>query len=140
LKDELSQALRDIFNCITKDDARQRLKSVISKYDKIAPEWCRFLEEDIEECFAVYALPRDFHRKLRTVNGLELVNREIKRRTRVATIFPNSASCLRLVSALLVEIHEDWLQMKMPYVHMAQRQKSTMTNDDNLTIYRKKVA
>jgi transposase-like protein len=98
------------------------------------------VEENIEECFAIYALPRDFHRKLRTVNGLELINREIKRRTRVATIFPNSASCLRLVSALLIEIHEDLLQLKMPYVHMAQRLNSTTANDDTLLIYRKKVA
>lgn len=139
LKDELSLALRDIFNCLTKDDARSKLAATVDKYQKIAPEWCRFLEESIEECFAVYALPRDFHRKLRTVNGLELVNREIKRRTRVATIFPNSASCLRLVSALLIEINEDWLQMKMPYVHMGLR-NSTVTNDDVVSIYRKKVA
>jgi transposase-like protein len=134
LKEELSQALKDIFNCLTKDDARQRIAATVAKYQKIAPEWCRFLEENIEECFAVYAFPRDFHRKLRTVNGLELVNREIKRRTRVAPIFPNSASCLRLVSALLIEIHEEWLQMKMPYLHMGQRQISTMTNDDTFTI------
>ena len=140
LKEELGQALKDIWSCLTKDEARQRLQLTLDKYQKIAPEWCRFLEENIEESFAVYALPRDFHRKLRTVNGLELVNREIKRRTRVATIFPNSASCLRLVSALLIEIHEDWLQLKMPYVHMAQRQKSMMANDDTLMIYRKKVA
>ena len=140
LREELGQALRDIFSCVTKDEARQKLRTTIESYHKSAPEWCRFLEENIEECFAIYALPRDFHRKLRTVNGLELVNREIKRRTRVATIFPNSASCLRLVSALLIEIHEDWLQLKMPYVHMGQRQKSTMTNDDTFAIYRKKVA
>lgn len=140
LREELGQALKDIFSCLTKDEARQRLQVAIGKYQKIAPEWCRFLEENIEECFAVYALPRDCHRKMRTVNGLELINREIKRRTRVATIFPNSASCLRLVSALLIEIHEDWLQLKIPYVHMAQRQKSTMANDDTFEIYRKKVA
>lgn len=140
LREELGQALRDIFSCVTKDEARQKLRGTIESYHKSAPEWCRFLEENIEECFAIYALPRDFHRKLRTVNGLELVNREIKRRTRVATIFPNSASCLRLVSALLIEIHEEWLQLKMPYVHMGQRQKSTMANDDTFAIYRKKVA
>ena len=140
LKEELGQALKDIFSCSTKEDARQKLHTTITTYAKIAPEWCRFLEEQIEECFTVYALPRDFHRKLRTVNGLELVNREIKRRTRVATIFPNSASCLRLVSALLIEIHEEWLQLKMPYVHMGLRSKSTMAQTENFTIYRKKVA
>lgn len=140
LREELGQALRDIFSCVTKEEARQKLRATIESYHKSAPEWCRFLEENIEECFAIYALPRDFHRKLRTVNGLELVNREIKRRTRVATIFPNSASCLRLVSAILIEINEDWLQLKMPYVHMGQRQKSTVANDDTFAIYRKKVA
>lgn len=139
LKEELSQALRDVFASFNRDEARQRLAATISKYQKIAPEWCRFLEEDIEECFTVYSLPRAFQRKLRTVNGLELVNREIKRRTRVATIFPNSASCLRLVSALLVETHEDWLQLKTPYLPMGMR-NSTMANDDIVSIYRKKVA
>jgi transposase-like protein len=79
-------------------------------------------------------LPRDFHRKLRTVNGLELINREIKRRTRVATIFPNSASCLRLVSALLIEIHEEWLQLKMPYLHMGQRKKSCPSSRSQVSL------
>lgn len=64
LKEELGQALKDIWNYPTKDEARQRLHLTLNKYQKIAPEWCRFLEENIEECFVVYALPRDFHRKL----------------------------------------------------------------------------
>ena len=139
LKDELSQALRDVFNCQTKDEARQKLHATVTKYQKSAPEWCRFLEEEIEECFAVFSLPREFQKKLRTVNGLERINREIKRRTRVANIFPNSASCLRLVSALLIEIHEEWSQLKMPYLNMGA-QISTMTNDNSIDIYRRKVA
>jgi transposase-like protein len=63
-----------------------------------------------------------------------------KFRTRVATSFPNSASCLRLVSAILIEIHEDRLQLEMPYVHMAQIQRSMLADDDTLMIYTKKVA
>lgn len=140
LREELGRALRDIFTCTTKNEARQKLNTTIKKYHKLAPEWCRFIEENIEESFTIYALPREFHRKLRTVNGLELVNREIKRRTRVATIFPHSPSCLRLVSAVLIEIHEDWQQLKIPYLNMLYRQKSTMTNDDNFDFYRRKVA
>ncbi len=50
---------------------------------------------------------------MRTTNGLERINREIKRRTRVASIFPNAASCLRLVSALLAECDEDWMSGKI---------------------------
>jgi transposase-like protein len=51
--------------------------------------------------------------RLRTTNGLERINREIKRRTRVASIFPNTASCLRLVSALLAECDENWMTRKI---------------------------
>ena len=47
-------------------------------------------------------------RKERTTNGLERLNREIRRRTRVASLFPNEASCLRLVTAVVMEISEDW--------------------------------
>lgn len=54
------------------------------------------------------AWPPDQRRRLRTTNGLERLNKEIKRRTRVATLFPNEASLLRLVSAVLMEISEEW--------------------------------
>ena len=50
---------------------------------------------------------------MRSTNGLERLNKELKRRTRVATLFPNLASCLRLVSALLAEQDEEWLTAKI---------------------------
>ena len=68
------------------------------------------LEED--------ALPR---RLLRTINGLERVNKEVKRRTRVASLFPSEASCLRLVSAVLMEISDEW-QAGKAYLTFAERQ------------------
>ena len=62
----------------------------------------------LPEGLTVLAFPEAHRRLLRTTNGVERVNREIKRRTQVASIFPNEASCLRLVSALLMEISDDW--------------------------------
>jgi transposase-like protein len=70
----------------------------------------------IEEGLQIYEHPEATRKKLRTVNPLELVNRELKRRTRVARIFPNMESLLRLVTAVLVEIHEDWLTASKPYL------------------------
>ena len=63
--------------------------------------------------FSVFDLPPQHRVRMRTTNGLERINRELKRRTRVASIFPNTASCLRLVSALLAECDEEWMSGKI---------------------------
>jgi transposase-like protein len=67
------------------------------------------LEEHIEECLSCLAFPESHRRRIRTTNGLERLNQEIKRRTRVVRIFPNRESCLRLVTALAVEQSEEWI-------------------------------
>ena len=67
-----------------------------------------WMESALPEGLTVFALPEAHRRLLRTSNGLERVNKEAKRRTRVATLFPNEASCLRLVSAVLMEIADEW--------------------------------
>lgn len=69
----------------------------------------RWIEEGIEDCLACYAFPESHRRRIRSTNGLERFNQEIKRRTRVVRIFPNRDSCLRVVSALCVEQSEEWL-------------------------------
>ena len=66
----------------------------------------------------MYGIPEQHRKRLRTVNGLENINREIRRRTRVATLFPNVAAVLRLVTAILAEIHEDWMSAPMAYISM----------------------
>ena len=66
------------------------------------------MEHSIPEGLTVFALPSSHRRLLRTTNMLERLNKEIKRRTRVAALFPNEASLLRLVSAVLAEISEEW--------------------------------
>ena len=84
----------------------------MKKYLEPAPKLSEWMEENIPEGLTVLdpnlGLSEAARRKLRTTNGLERLNKEIKRRTRVATLFPNEESLLRLVSALLMEVSEDW--------------------------------
>ncbi len=68
------------------------------------------MEENIEETLSFYALPLAHHKHLKSADMLERLNGEIRRRTLVVRIVPNAASCLRLVRALAVEIHEDWIE------------------------------
>jgi len=67
------------------------------------------MAENLPEGFTVFSFPGDFQRLLRTTNGVERLHREVRRRARVVSIFPNPSSCLRLVSAVLSEISEEWL-------------------------------
>ena len=71
---------------------------------------CGWVEEHIEETPTFYRLPRQHHKHLKSTNLLERLNEETKRRIHVVRIFPNAASCLRLVRALAVEMHENWLE------------------------------
>ena len=84
--------------------AKERKRSNV----EIAKDLQRRLEANVPESLTVLRLPPSHRRRLRTTNMLERLNREIKRRTRVATLFPNEASLLRLVTAILIEISEDW--------------------------------
>ncbi len=69
----------------------------------------RWMEDNLREGLTVYAFPRDLHKKIRTINNVENLNKQIRRRTRVVGIFPHEASALRLISAVMAEIHEEWL-------------------------------
>ena len=89
------------------------MRQAIEGWRTEAPKLAQWAAENLPEGFAVFALPIAQRVRLRTTNGLERINREIKRRTRVASIFPNITSCLRLVSALLAECDEDWMTGKI---------------------------
>jgi len=80
----------------------------VEKYRSKAPRLSSWMEDNIPEGFTVFMLPYAMRRRLRTTNMIERLNREIKRRTRVASLFPNEASLLRLVSAILMETSEEW--------------------------------
>ena len=109
----VAQRIRAIFNAPDKTEAERLLRQTIEAWRTEAPKLAQWAEENLPEGFAVFNWPTAQRVRLRTTNGLERINREIKRRTRVASIFPNTASCLRLVSALLAECDEDWMTGKI---------------------------
>ncbi len=112
MRQEIAEVMREIFNSPTIEMAREMVRKVVEKYKIKAPEFVRWLEENIEEGLRVYQFPKEHWKKIRTSNGIERLNREIKRRTRVAVLFPNKASALRLVTGVIIEIHEEWITGK----------------------------
>jgi putative transposase len=106
---EVAADIRLIFDAPDRTTAETYLAKAVSKYQTSAsrlPEW---MAANIPEGLTVFAFPAAFRKLLRTTNGVERLHREVRRRARVVSIFPNSASCLRLVSAVLAEISEEWL-------------------------------
>jgi putative transposase len=105
---EVAADIRSMFNAPDRSTAEKYLQSAIQKYSKSAPRLSAWMEENLAEGFTIFDFPIEHCRSIRTTNSLERINREIRRRTRVVGVFPNEASCLRLISALLMEISEEW--------------------------------
>ena len=108
MKPIVAQDIRAILTAGDRDEADRLIKRAIEKYHRTMPKLAAWMETALPEGLTVLSFPEPHRRLLRTTNGVERVNKEIKRRTRVAGLFPNEASCLRLVSAILMEISEDW--------------------------------
>jgi len=108
MKREVIDDLRSVLDSANEHVAGEQLRRVARKYEKSAPKLSTWMEENVPESFAVFRLPPTHRQRLRTTNMLERLNRELKRRTRVATLFPNEASLLRLVTAVLMELSEEW--------------------------------
>ena len=108
MRAEVAAEIRSIFNATNKTRAEELLLEAIQKYATTAPRLSAWLEDNLSEGFSVFDFPLEHRRMIRTTNSLERINREIRRRTRVVGVFPNEASCLRLISAILMEISEEW--------------------------------
>jgi putative transposase len=108
MRAQVAQDIRDIFNAPKLEEAERLLDLTVEKYRSSASKLAAWMEDNLPEGFAVFKLPIHHRRRVRTTNMVERVNKEIKRRTRVATLFPNEASLLRLASAILMEISEEW--------------------------------
>lgn len=108
MRREVANDIRGIFNASDEAAATEQLRLFLKKYESTAPKLAQWAETALMEGFTVFDLPDSHRRKTRTSNVLERLNKEIKRRTRVASLFPNEASCLRLASAVLMEISEEW--------------------------------
>jgi transposase-like protein len=108
--DDCLRELRWLYDRRDFAEARRDLAAWLAKWQATYPKLCGWVEEHIEETLTFYRLPRQHHKHLKSTNLLERLNEEIKRRTHVVRIFPNADSCLRLIRALAVETHENWLE------------------------------
>src|SRR3954471_4330432 len=108
--DDCLQELRWIYDRRKLAEAKADLAAWLRKWSPRYDRLTLWVEENVEETFTYYRLPRQHHKHMKSTNMLERVNEEIKRRTRVVRIFPNAESCLRLVRAVAVETHENWLE------------------------------
>jgi putative transposase len=120
---EVAADIRTVFNAPDRATADLYLAKIVQKYETNASRLADWLEKNIPEGLTVFDFPVTHRRKIRTVNGLERVSQEVKRRTRVVGIFPNEASCLRLVSAILMEIDEKW-QIGKKYLTFEEENRS----------------
>lgn len=107
-KAPLAGAIRAIFNAANRFEAEALIAKLVAECKKHNPKLASWLEENVPESLTIFSFPEGHRRLLRTTNGLERVNQEVLRRTRVCRHFPNNDSCLRLVSAVLMEISEEW--------------------------------
>ena len=113
----VAEAIRTVFLSPSRPAAEQRLKEVVASYATTAPKLAAWMEENLPQGLTVFTLPTAHQRRMRTSNALERVNQELRRRTRVASLFPNEASLLRLVTALLAETSQEWETGKV-YLNM----------------------
>jgi len=141
MQKQVHDDIADVFAAPNGELAQVRLKYYIEKYAKPAPQLSEWMEENLPEGFTVFELPQKHRKRMRTSNSLERLHEEINRRTRVARLFPNEASLLRLVSAIEMEISEDWIAGKR-YLNMQteMENENESANSKEKRIYRKNVA
>ena len=128
MRAEIADVMREIFTSPTLEMALETKRRAVEKYQKRAPEFAKWLDANIDQGLTIFQFPQEHRKKLRTSNGIERVNKEIKRRTRVAVLFPNPASALRLVTGVIIEIHEDWITGKR-YLDMGPLLNKSLNNE-----------
>ena len=128
LADDCLQELRWIYDRRELAEARRDIAAWLAKWQAKHSKLCDWVEENIEETLTYYRLPLAHHKHMKSTNMLERFNQELKRRTHVVRIFPNTESCLRLVRALAVETHENWLEgtCYLNMQHLAEHKKQAL--------------
>ena len=125
--DDCLRELRWLYDRRDVNEARKDLAGWLQRWQDKYARLCAWVEDNIGETLSFYSLPLGHHKHLKSTNMLERLNEEIKRRTRVVRIFPNEQSCLRLIRALAVETHEDWIEahrylvMNLLYEHKKEQ-------------------
>jgi len=132
--DDCLRELRWIYERRNLGEARNDLAAWITKWESRYAKLVAWVEENIEETLTFYRLPPQLHKHLKSTNMLERLNEELKRRTHVVRIFPNAASCLRLVRALAVETHEISTPAvrRLPDSPAAPRPADTISSSDSV--------
>src|SRR5262245_61480067 len=110
-------------------EVRRDLAQWLVKWENKYTKLCDWVENNLEEILTYYRLPLAHHKHMKSTNMLERLNQELKRRTLVVRIFPNPDSCLRLIRALAVETHENWLEATryLNMEHLRERKKGGAT-------------
>ena len=131
LADDCLQELRWIYDRRELAEARRDIAAWLAKWQVKHSRLCDWVEENIEETLTYYRLPQPHHKHMKSTNMLEHLNQELKRRTHVVRIFPNAESCLRLVRALAVETHENWLEgpRYLDMQHLAEHKKEALRQE-----------
>jgi len=129
LENELHTRLRAVWDTSPDyETAREGLADLVAHLEAEHPDLAAWIDAEGEETLSCFHFPTEHHERIRTTNGLERINQEIKRRTKVVRIFPNPESCLRLVTALLKEWHEDWITGRR-YMRMEPLREARATPD-----------
>jgi len=116
--DDTLTELRWLYDRRDLEEARRDLATWLQRWAPRHPKLCDWVEANIDSTLTFYQLPHSHHKHLKSTNMIERLNQQIKARTQVARIFPSDASCLRLILALAVEQHEEWLEGHR-YLNMA---------------------
>jgi transposase-like protein len=141
MQKQVHDDIADIFGATNGELAQERMKYYVEKYAVSAPQLSEWMEENLPEGLTVFQMPTKHRKRMRTSNSVERLHEEINRRTRVARLFPNEASLLRLVSAIEMEISEDWVAGKK-YLNMQteMENENESANSKEKRIYRKNIA
>jgi putative transposase len=126
--DDCLMELRWFYDRRDLEEVRRDIATWITKWQGKYPKLVTWVEENVEETLTYYRLPRAHHKHMKSTNMLERLNQELKRRTLVVRIFPNTASCLRLSRALAIETHEGWLEAirYLNMEHLKEHKKETL--------------
>ena len=108
LKKEIAGAVRNIYQAMNKEEAQERLIRTMDRFKGRAERFCNWLEENFIEGLTFFDFPEEHWKRIRTVNIVERINQEQKRRTKAVRLFPNTRSCERLVVTIAMRIHEEW--------------------------------
>lgn len=126
--DDCLQELRWFYDRRELSEVRTDLARWLKKWEAKYPKLTDWVEAHIEDTLTYYRLPQQHHKHMKSTNMLERLNQELKRRTHVVRIFPSGESCLRLIRALAVETHENWLEgtRYLNMAHLAEHKKEAL--------------